>query len=213
MRLLSLLGHGMQKATECLISEKRSVLYADFLLQLTKQKWKRFLEPVEVIKKLRKLILAGETVVGPPPGKAVGLKNYPESDEQLRKIAEGIWGDLDGKIRTERKFGQGRVIWGKTPREILLAEDVTPDFTFSGQAESPEQFDYIHRKQGDDDIYFVINRTNQPEKRDFTFRVTGKQPEIWNAVTGEMYKADAYKQMEIGKRCIEMKGYFLILES
>ena len=106
---------------------------------------------------------------------------------QLKKIANEIWGDLDGKIRTERRFGKGRVIWGKTPREILLADGVTPDFTFQGQEANPEQFDYIHRTHGDVDIYFVINRTNQPQKREFTFRVTGKQPEIWNAVTGETY--------------------------
>jgi len=150
---------------------------------------------VEVIKKIRELILAGATVVGPPPETATGLKNYPGCDEQLRKIADEIWGDLDGKIRTERKFGKGRVIWGKTPREILLADGVTPDFTFNGQSETPEQFDYIHRTIGDTEIYFVINRTNQPEKKDFTFRVTGKQPEIWNAVSGEICKANDFKQV------------------
>lgn len=149
---------------------------------------------IEVIKKLRELILAGATMVGPPPETAVGLKNYPECDKQLRKIAIEIWGDLDGKTHTERKLGKGRVIWGKTPREILLADGVTPDFTFTGQAESPEHFDYIHRTIGDAEIYFVINRTNQPEKRDFTFRVTGKQPEIWNVVTGEIRQANEFEQ-------------------
>jgi len=169
---------------------------------------------VEVIKKLREMILAGATVVGPPPEKAVGLKNYPERDKQLRNIALEIWGDLDGKIRTERKLGKGRVIWGKTPREILLADGVTPDFTFTGQAESPEQFDYIHRKQGDTDIYFVINRTNQPEMRDFTFRVTGKQPEIWNVVTGEISKANSSIQANgsttINLQLDRFESYFIV---
>lgn len=31
----------------------------------------------------------------------------------------------------------------------------------------------------------MINRTNKSETQDFTFRVTGKQSEIWNAVSGE----------------------------
>ena len=149
---------------------------------------------LEVIKKIREMVLAGATVVGPPPENTIGLKNFPESDDQLKKIASEIWGDLDGKIRTERGFGKGRIIWGKTPREILLADGITPDFTFQGQEANPQQFDYIHRTQGDVDIYFVINRTNQPVKREFTFRVTGKQPEIWNAVTGETYVSNAYNQ-------------------
>lgn len=153
---------------------------------------------LEVIKKIRTLILEGATVVGPPPENIIGLKNYPESDEQLKEIADEIWGDLDGKIRTERKFGKGRIIWGKTAREILLDDGVTPDFTFQGQNVNPGQFDYIHRTHGDIDIYFVINRTNQPVKKEFTFRVAGKQPEIWNAVTGESDLATAYNQTSAG---------------
>jgi hypothetical protein len=147
-----------------------------------------------VIKKIRELINMGATVVGPPPVISAELKNYPECDVEVRKIAAEIWGDLDGKIRTQRRLGKGRIIWGKTPREILFADGVTPDFTFTGQAEHSDQFDYIHRKNGETDIYFVINRTNQDETRDFTFRVGGKQPEIWDALTGKMIIAKAYHQ-------------------
>ncbi|MEI6143323.1 MAG: glycosylhydrolase-like jelly roll fold domain-containing protein, partial [Mariniphaga sp.] len=94
----------------------------------------------------------------------------------------------------ERQFGKGRVIWGKTPREVLLADGVKPDFTFTGQEENPEQFDYIHRTSGDSEIYFVINRTNMTKSSNFTFRISGKQPEIWNPVTGEMLKANSFIQ-------------------
>jgi hypothetical protein len=149
---------------------------------------------VEVIQKIRELVNMGATVVGSPPEISAGLKNYPKCDEQVRKIAADIWGDLDGKTRTERRVGKGRVIWGKTPREILIADGVVPDFTFSGQDERPEQFDYIHRTCRGTEIYFVINRTNQHEISDFTFRVAGKQPEIWDAVTGKTRMAKAFHQ-------------------
>jgi hypothetical protein len=147
-----------------------------------------------VIQKIRELVNLGATVVGSPPEISAELKNYPMCDEQVRKIAAEIWGDLDGKTRTERRLGKGRIIWGKTPREILLSDGVVPDFTFFGQAERPEQFDYIHRTNGGTEIYFVINRTNRHEVGDFTFRITGKQPEIWNPVTGETYLAHSYHQ-------------------
>jgi hypothetical protein len=151
---------------------------------------------VEVIKKIRELVRNGATVVGPPPEHSTGLKDYPNCEVQVQKIASEIWGDLNGKDRTERRLGKGRVIWGKTPREILLADSVKPDFTFSGQTEAPEKFDYIHRTSGDAEIYFVINRTNHPETTDFTFRVSGKQPEIWNAVTGEICQAHSFSQSD-----------------
>lgn len=149
---------------------------------------------LEVIQKVKELIYKGATVIGAPPKKSAELKGYPACDDQVREIAAEIWGDLDGKTRTERTFGKGRIIWGKTAREVLLADGVQPDFSYAGQSSKPEMFDYIHRTNGDTEIYFVINRTDRTETNQFTFRVAGKQPEIWNPVTGEMRDAGAFKQ-------------------
>jgi hypothetical protein len=148
------------------------------------------------IEKLRELVRDGATVVGAPPEKAAGLKDYPQSDAAVRKIAAELWGDLDGKTRVECRFGKGRVFWGKTPREILLADGVKPDFTFSAQTERPTCLDYIHRTTADAEIYFVANRTNRPETQDCTFRVAGKQPELWNPVGGETRTLPAFHESE-----------------
>lgn len=147
-----------------------------------------------VIRKIRALVLMGATVVGAPPEMSAELKDYPACDEQVRHIAAELWGDLDGKTHTERRFGKGRIIWGKTPREVLLADGVAPDFGYSGEAEQPEQCDYIHRTAGATEIYFVTNRTNQRILHEYTFRVSGKQPGIWDPVTGKMAIAKAYRQ-------------------
>ena len=151
---------------------------------------------VEVLEKIRDLVRDGATVAGPPPDMSSVLSNYPAGDQQVRAIASEVWGDLDGKTRTERKYGKGRIIWGKTPREILLSDGIKPDFTYSGQDSLPDQFDYIHRTDGDAEIYFVINRNKLGKTADFTFRVDGKQPEIWDPVKGEMRDAVAFSQKE-----------------
>ncbi|MCX7872428.1 MAG: glycosyl hydrolase, partial [Verrucomicrobiae bacterium] len=57
-------------------------------------------------------------------------------------------------------------------------------------------FDYIHRRDGYTDIYFVINRTNQFKSVNCSFRVVNRAPELWNPVTGERRFADAYKVSE-----------------
>jgi len=156
----------------------------------------------------------GATVVGAPPDMSAELKNYPECDTEVKKIAAEIWGNLDGKNRTERKLGKGRIIWGKTPKEILLADGVAPDFSFTGQTENADQFDYIHRKSGNTEIYFVINRTNQHQTRNFTFRVAGKQPEIWDAVSGKSITAKSFEQANGGTTLpLEMdafSSYFVV---
>jgi hypothetical protein len=149
---------------------------------------------VKVIEKLRDLVRSGATVVGPPPENSGEVLNHEEADAVVKKIAAELWGDLDGKNRTVRQYGKGRIIWGKTPREVLLGDDIKPDFTFTGQDTRPEKFDYIHRTGADGEIYFVINRTNQTAAADFTFRTADKQPELWNPVTGEMRDAKAYRQ-------------------
>ncbi len=153
---------------------------------------------LNVIEKLRQLILDGATVIGPPPQNAIGLKGYPDQDKQVLKIASEIWGTLDGKTQTERKLGKGRIIWGKTPREVLLADGVNTDFSYPSQDAEPEKFDFIHRTDGATEIYFVINRTKNPESIDFTFRVHGKQPEIWNPVSGEMHTIKNFRQTKEG---------------
>jgi hypothetical protein len=58
------------------------------------------------------------------------------------------------------------------------------------------ELDWIHRRAGDVDIYFVASRWDAKEKVDCTFRVAGKQPELWNPVTGEIRDAVAFRQVD-----------------
>ncbi|MGD0784180.1 MAG: glycosyl hydrolase, partial [Candidatus Aminicenantales bacterium] len=147
--------------------------------------------PIEAVRKIRDLVRAGATVVGPRPEKASGLKDYPRSDEEVRKIADEVWGDCDGKMRTEHRYGLGRVIWGKTPREILTGDGVGPDFETTPAPSAG--LDYIHRTTKDAEIYFVSNRSSRSVSTDCAFRIAGKQPEIWDPVSGMMRDADAFR--------------------
>ncbi len=149
-----------------------------------------------VLEKIREMVREGATVVGPPPVMSAELKGYPDCDRKVREIAAELWGGLDGRVRTERRYGKGRIVWGRTPREILLGDGVGPDFSFPGQSDVPDTFDYIHRTLDGAEIFFVTNRTNRRQERDFEFRVAGKQPEIWDPVTGEMREAGAFRQKD-----------------
>jgi hypothetical protein len=50
---------------------------------------------------------------------------------------------------------------------------------------------YTHRRDGGDDIYFVANRSDQPQTALCRFRVAGKYAECWDPVTGRRYVAPA----------------------
>jgi hypothetical protein len=149
---------------------------------------------VEALKKIRQLVMDGATVVGPPPELASGLKNFPECDKEIKEIAGELWKGLDGRYQTEKRIGKGRVIWGRFPAEILADDEVHRDFSFRGQDDSTSVFDYIHRTDKDAEIYYVINRTTKKMKSDFTFRVKGRQPEIWDPVSGSITNANSFSQ-------------------
>jgi hypothetical protein len=85
------------------------------------------------------------------------------------------------------------IVDGKPAREVLLAAGVKPDFEFTG-GDTQTNLDYIHRRDGNADIYFVANRTNRAERVTCTFRVAGKAPELWNPVSGERRFATAYTE-------------------
>jgi hypothetical protein len=62
--------------------------------------------------------------------------------------------------------------------KILADRGVPPDFSTSGDLR------YIHRMEGDTDIYFVGNRKAEPQKTEASFRVSGRTPFLWDPVTG-----------------------------
>ena len=143
--------------------------------------------PVEVIRKIQKLVEAGATVVGPKPERDPGLLNYPQCDEEVKKTADYLWGDHKSGIITDRKVGKGRLIAGKTLREVLLSYRIAPDFEVI-DSDSSTFIDYIHRTTPEAEIYFLANRNNLSLITKVTFRVNGRTPELWDPINGKKQK-------------------------
>jgi hypothetical protein len=143
-----------------------------------------------LLRKIRELIEAGATVVGPPPLKSPSLSDYPECDEQVKRLANELWGDCDGKTVKEHTYGKGKIIWGLTPEEVLTKMGTRPDFT------AGPFIRWIHRRAGEMDIYFVASASPQSNEAVCTFRVTGKCPEFWQPETGQIEPVAAYEQAD-----------------
>lgn len=73
---------------------------------------------------------------------------------------------------------------------VLVQMGVPPDF------EADSNLRYIHRRAGDTDIYFVSNRSNEWRGATCMFRVTGKTPELWDPLTGEIRRQLIYEERE-----------------
>ena len=121
---------------------------------------------LEVARKLRDLVRAGATVVGSKPERTTGRQD----DGELKRIADELWDS--GRIQP------------RTARQALTALDVSPDVEGIP--------DWIHRRRGEAEIYFLSNQRSRTFRGDCIFRVRGKQPEFWDAVTGGRRAAAAF---------------------
>ncbi len=146
-----------------------------------------------VLRRLKELVEAGALILGPRPEEASGLSGYPQSDAEVRRLAEELWGNGSGTEAGEHSLGRGRVVSGRGVREQLAREGVAPDFEFSAAAPGAE-IDYIHRRDGAAEIYFVANRSRRSASLRCGFRVAGKVPEIWDAVSGRRRLAEGFQE-------------------
>jgi hypothetical protein len=144
--------------------------------------------------KVADLIKAGATVVGPRPAGLAGLPIHPDEEKRFDALVEQLWGsDRGSAAAIKRPIGAGWLVPGQTARQTLLDSGELPDFEHNGLSEDGAIY-WIHRKMEAADIYFVSSHWQPAEKLECTFRVSGKQPEIWDPVTGTMRDAMAFRQ-------------------
>ena len=158
----------------------------------------------ELVAKIGSLIKEGATIIGNPPVKSPSLTNFPLCDENVKKLADSIWGRSETpKKLTQRSFGLGKIWWGEEVTNnktdsaevknssnlypdynqtvaLLVEEGIKPDFYSSGNIR------YTHRNLSDRDVYFISNRTGLPVSDTCLFRDGTTNAELWDAVTGEI---------------------------
>lgn len=135
------------------------------------------------LQKLAELVNGGAIVVGPQPEALAGLILNADENAKARKLIAALWSPA----------AKRHIISGKTAAEVLKEINLKPDFEYTGLSDAGD-IDWIHRRVAGADIYFIASRWDAKEKLNCTFRVSGKQPEIWDPVTGEVRTAKAFTQ-------------------
>jgi hypothetical protein len=154
---------------------------------------------LDVLRRLKELVNAGAVIVGRRPERTTSLKNYPANDDEVKDIADELWGEIDGVNVFSNNYGAGKVYYGKSLKQVLQELRVAPDFTVIGDEHAKEHIDYIHRQTETEDIYFVSNSSQEAESVTCTFRVSDNRvPELWDAETGLIQSEVAYTETENG---------------
>ena len=120
------------------------------------------------LRAVQKLVEGGAQVLGPKPQRTTGIGD----DSAVRSIADNVW----PKVHTNQ-----------TARAVLAARGILPDF------EGPADTDYVHRRAGDTEIYFVRNGKPEALVSQIALRVKGKAPELWHPDSGRIEDAPAYE--------------------
>ena len=73
---------------------------------------------------------------------------------------------------------------------VMSRMGVLPDF------DGGDGIRYIHRRDGDQDIYFIASRERRTQTTTCQFRISGRQPEWWNPMTGERRNLPQFVEKE-----------------
>jgi hypothetical protein len=121
-----------------------------------------------VLRKLGELARAGAVIIGQRPETSSGLKEWQTlSDHEARSLIQQLW---------------PRMIPHTTAAAWLKQTGLPADFSVPDNS----KIDYIHRRAGETDIYFIANPGHEPIRATAAFRVAGRAPECWDAVTGDI---------------------------
>jgi hypothetical protein len=112
------------------------------------------------------------------------------NDREVKRLADELWGGgkesdrPDGPKVRVRPIGRGRFIVASDRSAALRAIGVEPDLEIAGRPEGDlGPLDFVHRRTGDAEFYFIRNTIKEPQSLTCRFRVAaeanGLAPEFW----------------------------------
>lgn len=148
----------------------------------------------ELLEKIASLLNDGAVILGPAPERSPSGKDYGKADQQVKDLAKNLWKRLDGKHTQAVQRGKGWLLYGMDMQEALEKIGCVPDC----QIPETSPVLYAHRQAEGKDIYFLSNQSDQEIEVTPEFRIKGKQPEWWDATTGEIRRLPAFQFTESG---------------
>ena len=177
--------------------------------------------PVTTLEFLARFVRMGGALIALDglPSSSVGMRDASANDRKVREIVKELFGsEMLGRAHgnghtwylPEYKvgqlvFGPGPVPYRTTPpldaaqsRLLeILHQRVPPDFALEGDAQS-DGLTFIHRRVGDLEIYFVTNLQPKRSRMAVRFRVSGKRPENWDPMSGQITPILHYRPTNSG---------------
>ncbi len=161
--------------------------------------------PLESMRRIEEYVKGGGVVVAleRAPDASTGLADYANRDAQVRRISEALFRNGHyGKGRTyllrQVMYRRDMLDWKSSVFDPFVktlrahvAPDLAIDFVRLGLRENNGLM-FARRKAADADIYLLANFQDRPFEGRVKFDVSGKAPQFWNAMNGEVRAAHEY---------------------
>ncbi|GMV92353.1 MAG: hypothetical protein AMXMBFR82_21310 [Candidatus Hydrogenedentota bacterium] len=194
--------------------------------------------PLESLERVREYVEQGGTVIAleRTPQFSTGFQEHRANDEAVRKLAGELFADSRGRLDDGcREFGAGRTYLLRTVidrSDVLdrqssaldpflkvlrkhLAPDFGIDFVRMAWRDNPG-LTFVHRRDGERDIYFVTNVQEHAIDMPIAFRVSGKTPWSWDPQEGTVRPIHRYVERngatEVPIRLAPYASTFVVFE-
>lgn len=143
----------------------------------------------ETASKLVALAKAGATVL-------IEDQAFFAAGKGAKEVSNELW---EGRFEMEnglvaKTLGKGRVIQLPYELESFASLGIERDVAFTETNGSyAKDLAWTHRRSADMDLYFIGNQQEKVREITASFRVRGKQPELYDAVTDELLNADQWR--------------------
>jgi hypothetical protein len=149
---------------------------------------------LKTLQRIEELAEAGITVVGPKPEGPLSLRERLDHAEDFDRIAEKLWGDGSAP----RPVGKGWVIPGDQWPGAFPEQTIAPDLVI----QELENYRFMHRKVGADDLYFIYNPEGKAVRLNCSFRIADRIPELWFADTGKIERMGQFSSSNGRTDCV-----------
>jgi len=141
---------------------------------------------------VERLVRDGAVVYGEKPENMLSLKDKTERLKNFEVLTSELWRNYKSGESGKNQHGKGTVWWGASINDILKNLNVEPAFSTT----LPDSLEVlsVHKTNGSEDIFFVVNQHNRPLNFECSFTVGDKSPEIWDPMTGECKDQLVYTQ-------------------
>ena len=150
----------------------------------------------EVAQKIKAMVAAGATVVSTRPTKSPSLKDYPQCEETLRQLGDEVWG-----TGTEHRYQKGYVFSKIEDAKKKL--NLQPDYIVEKASAEAAKVMVLHRRNAEVDLYYIANQSDQAQDLSLSFRIAGKQPELWQAEDGTTTDAPVWREQD-GRTSVDL---------